>query len=97
MTKTNTETLLQTVVLRASALIGGKLIQDGLLFLLLIWLARINQEGYGLILFGFSIVSLLRSLQGMGLDQYALRDLSTRGSVSRSILWQMSKIKILIG
>lgn len=90
------ELSLRTVLLRSSALIGSKTIQDGLLSLLFIWLARTDQPGYGLIVLGLSIVMLLRSLQSLGLDQYTLRELSSSQTHTRPLLNQMAMAKFLI-
>lgn len=87
----------RTVVLRSSTLIGSKAIQDCLLSLLFIWLARTNQSDYGLIILGCSVTMLLRSLQSMGLDQYTLREFSASRTLSSQLLRQMSWIKIQIG
>ncbi len=92
----NQEIPLRTIALRSAALIGSKSVQDGLLSILFIWLARINQSGYGLIAFGLSITMLLRSLQSMGLDQYTLRELSSTRDRTGCFLKQMITIKTII-
>ncbi|WP_041916387.1 lipopolysaccharide biosynthesis protein [Desulfocapsa sulfexigens] len=86
----------RTIIFRSLALIGSKSVQDALLSLLFIWLARIDQSGYGLIVLGLSIVTLLRSLQSMGLDQYTLRELSASKSGTGPLLRQMALMKVLI-
>lgn len=96
MAITNLNNPLQTVALRSAALVGSKTVQDGLLSLLLIWLARSNQVDYGLIVLGASVAMLLRALQSMGLDQYTLREFSSSQSNTGSLLRQMIKIKTLI-
>ncbi len=87
---------LGTVVFRSAALIGSKAVQDVLLSLLFIWLARIDQSGYGLIVLGVSVAMLLRSLQSMGLDQYTLRELSSGEARTSPLLRRMAKVKVLI-
>jgi O-antigen/teichoic acid export membrane protein len=96
MATTNLNNPLQTVTLRSAALVGSKTVQDGLLSLLLIWLARNNQMDYGLIVLGSSVAMLLRALQSMGLDQYTLREFSSSQANTGSLLWKMIKIKTLI-
>jgi len=96
MVKSNQEIPLRTVALRSSALIGSKTVQDGMLFLLFIWLARTDQSGYGLIVLGLSVVMLLRSLQSLGLDQYTLRELSSSQAHTGPLLKQMAMTKFLI-
>lgn len=94
--KSDSDISARTIIVRSSALIGSKAIQDGLLSILFIWLARTNQSGFGLIILGSSIAALLRSIQSMGLDQYTLREFSASPSLSSHFLRQMSWIKIQI-
>ncbi|MBU1565761.1 MAG: hypothetical protein KJ630_09040 [Proteobacteria bacterium] len=96
MVKTKYNISLGTVVLRSSALIGSKAVQDVFLSLLFIWLARINQSGYGLIVLGLSVAMLLRSVLSMGLDQYTLRELSSSLAHTGTLLRKMARVKILI-
>ena len=85
-----------TVAVRSATLVGSKAVQDILLSLLFIWLARLDPSGYGLIVLGLSIAMLLRSLQSMGLDQYTLRELSSSHTQQGVLLKQMARIKVII-
>ncbi|GEM_PF-2383808 len=97
--KTLPDFSLKSIVSRSAALIGSKTVQDSLLSILFIWLARTDQSGYGLIMLGLSNVILLRSLQSMGLDNYTLRELSSSSGDSDhtgSLLRQMTMTKVFI-
>ncbi len=97
--KTLPDFSLKSIVSRSAALIGSKTVQDTLLSILFIWLARTDQSGYGLLMLGLSSVILLRSLQSMGLDNYTLRELSSSSEDSNhtgSLLRQMTMTKVFI-
>ena len=82
---------------RAGALIAGRWVQDGLLALLLIWLARTDQSGYGLFVFGAGVAAMMRSVLALGLDQYALREFALNQGSRPRLLKQMVKIKGSLG
>jgi len=82
---------------RAGALVAGRWVQDGLLALLLIWLARTDQSGYGLFVFGAGVAAMMRSVLALGLDQYALREFALNQGSRARLLKQMIKIKGLLG
>jgi O-antigen/teichoic acid export membrane protein len=96
MVKLDQAISLRTIAIRSSVLIGSKTVQDGLLFLLFIWLARTDQSGYGLISLGMSVVMILRALQSLGLDQYTLRELFSSKIQASQLLKQMAMAKLFI-
>ncbi|THB72147.1 MAG: hypothetical protein D6B25_17325 [Desulfobulbaceae bacterium] len=91
-----TNVLGRSIAFRSAVLVGSKAIQDLLSSLLFIWLARSNQTGYGLIMFGLSVAMLLRSIQSMGLDQYTLRELTAGRCSERLLLARMARLKLLL-
>jgi len=82
---------------RAGALTTSKGVQDGLQALLLIWLARIDQSGYGLFVFGAGVAAMARSLLALGLDQFALREFALGNRARGELLAQMVRLKALLG
>ncbi len=82
---------------RAMALAASKGIQDGLLSLLLLWLARTDQSGYGLFMFGIGVAVMIRSVLALGLDQYSLREFSFSLQGRGEVLARILRIKVLLG
>src|SRR3990170_6701748 len=83
-------------IAETSALVAGKWVQDGLKFLLLLWLARTNQSGFGLFVFGFGVAKLIRSFQASGLDLFTIRELALDAEGRGRILSQMIRLKALV-
>ncbi len=81
---------------RVLSLSAGKGIQDGLAGILLLWLARTDQSGYGLFVLGAGVASMLRVGWSLGLDQYALREFSIDQKPRGAILNQMARLKTLM-
>ncbi len=87
----------KTFLTRASALIAGKGVQDGLKFLLLLWLARRDQSGFGIFVFGVGIAVLIRSVLALGLDQFTLREFTLKEETRGSVLGRMVRLKVVVG
>jgi O-antigen/teichoic acid export membrane protein len=82
---------------RAGALIASRGIQDGLQALLLLWLARTDQSGYGLFVFGAGIAAMVQTGLSLGLDQFTLREFSADQQPRGPILGRMLQIKSSLG
>ncbi|MCF6290725.1 MAG: polysaccharide biosynthesis C-terminal domain-containing protein [Desulfobacterales bacterium] len=82
---------------RAMALSASKGIQDGFISLLLLWLARTDQSGYGLFMFGIGVAAMIRSVLALGLDQYSLREFSFSLQGRGEVLARIVRIKIILG
>ncbi len=82
---------------RTAAIVAGKGIQDGLKFGLLLWLAREDQAGFGILVFGVGVAVLTRSVLGLGLDQFTLRELTLRPTTRGRVLGQMVRLKVVLG
>jgi O-antigen/teichoic acid export membrane protein len=87
----------KTVTVQASALVAGKWVQDGFGFLLLLWLARTNQSGFGLFIFGAGVAGLIRSFLTLGFDQFTIRELALDSESQGRVLGQMIRLKLFIG
>lgn len=87
----------KTFLTRTSALVAGKGVQDGLKFLLLLWLARTDQSGFGLFVFGTGVAILIRSMLGLGLDQFTVRELTQNHGGRGLILGRMVRLKAIVG
>ena len=84
-------------VAKASALMAGKWVQEAFKFLLLLWLARTNQAGFGLFVFAAGIALMIRSLLTLGLEQFTLRELMLDSDARGRVLGQMIRLKVLVG
>ncbi len=82
---------------RTTALMASRGIQDGLVMLLLLWLARRDQSGYGLFVFSAGVAAMVRAGLTLGLDQYALREFSSNEPSRALLLGQMTRIKTILG
>ena len=82
---------------RVLTLWAGKGIHDGMLALILLWLARTDQSGYGLFVFGAGVASMVRAALALGLDQYSLREFSLNEQPRAPLLSQMARIKTVLG
>jgi O-antigen/teichoic acid export membrane protein len=82
---------------RASALMAGRWVQDGLKFLLLLWLARTHQAGFGLFVFGVGVAALIRSVLTLGFDAFTVREFAWDPEARGRILSQMIRLKIFLG
>ncbi len=82
---------------RASALTAARILQDLTRFLLLLWLARTDQAGFGLLTFGMGLSFLVFSLLDLGLDQYTLREFSKTREPPQVLLNGLLRFKILLG
>ncbi len=87
----------KTFLTRAAALVAGKGVQDGLKFILLLWLARTDQSGFGLFVFGVGVAILIRSILSLGLDPFTVRELTQDYESRGQILGQMVRLKIVAG
>lgn len=81
---------------RLAALIASQAVQDGVLSLLLLWLARTDQSGYGLFVFGAGVAAMMRSVLALGLDQYAIREFALAEQPRADLLRQMVRLKSLL-
>jgi O-antigen/teichoic acid export membrane protein len=87
----------QNITAKASALIAGKWVQDAFRFLLLLWLARTSQSGFGLFVFGAGVAAIIHSFLALGFDQFTIRELTGQSHVRERILGQMIRLKTSIG
>ncbi len=87
----------KTFLTKASALVAGKWVQDGFKFLLLLWLARRDQSGFGIFVFGVGVAVLIRSVLALGLDQFTLRELTLKQETRGHVLGQMIRLKVVVG
>jgi len=84
-------------IVRTLTLSVNKGIQDGLQALLLLWLARTDQSGYGLFVFGAGVALMVRAGLALGLDQYTLREFSSNEQSRAQLLSQIAGIKTILG
>lgn len=87
----------RTFVARSAALLSGNWLQGGLNFLLLLWLARVDQEGFGLLVFGTAVALTVQALFGLGLDHFTIRQLDANRRHPNVLLGRMIRLKILLG
>jgi O-antigen/teichoic acid export membrane protein len=87
----------KSFIARVLSLSASRGIQDGLQALLLLWLARIDQSGYGLFVFGAGVAAMARTGLSLGLDQYTLREFSDKRQPRGPLLGRMIEIKAMLG
>lgn len=85
----------KSLMTRASALLAGRWVQDGLRLVIFLWLARTMVEGYGLFIFAVGVAMIMRA--PMDLDQFTVRELTSRDRSQGEVLGQMVRFKILLG
>ncbi len=84
-------------ILRAGALTASRGVQDALQTVLLLWLARVDQSGYGLFVFGAGVAAMARSILALGLDQFTLREFAADEASRGRVLSGMVRIKAVLG
>ena len=82
---------------RASSLIIARVLKDCLSFLLMLWLARTDQAGFGLLSFAVGLSFLVLALLDLGLDQYLLREFSRVQSSPTELLNTLLRMRVILG
>lgn len=83
--------------MQASALVAGRWVQEAFRFLLLLWLARTSQSGFGLFVFGAGVASVIHPFLTFGFEQFTIRELAGNSEAGGRILGQMLRLKTLLG
>jgi O-antigen/teichoic acid export membrane protein len=81
---------------RSAVLLLGRGLQDTLRAGLLLWLARRDQAGLGLLVVALGLAALLRSLLSEGIDQFGLRELAVRTQGRGRVLAVLVRLKLAL-
>ncbi len=87
----------RTLINQASSLIAARIIKDSITFLLMLWLARTDQSGFGLLSFGVGLSFLVLAFLDLGLDQYLLREYSKKQEPPLELLNTLLRLRAFLG